>query len=285
MINRLALILPLLLGAGCITFVGGFVWKQQTAVTALVFADDDERILIASTSHEIVNSANQTSILSRTRWHGYQLFSTKLDGTNPRVIGQYREGILGESFLMTKAGYALVRETTDSHQRFVQMRLDDNSTHVVLEVPWYHRSLPFIRLIPSPDGKVLALCQLTKRSLPKESGGVIPRKIAEVQVMFLGAMTLKITNKTTTILFANSASDLNAKWRPDHTLLLTCFAEREARVVTLKGKTRPIIWPDWFGGASTTSSKWDGQGRKLLGFLDHSLNLGEPKPQNAFGAK
>ena len=87
------------------------------------------------------------------------------------------------------------------------------------------------------------------------------------------------------ILFANSASDLNAKWRPDHTLLLTCFAEREARVVTLKGKTRPIIWPDWFGGASTTSSKWDSQGLKLLGFLDHALNLGEPKPQNAFGAK
>jgi len=285
MIGRLALILPLLVGVGCITFVGGFVWKKQTAIIAMVFADDDARILGANTSLEITLNTNPPLIPGRTRRHDYQLFTQNRKGTNRRELGQRREGILGTAYLMTRAGYALVDETTGSHKRFVQVQLDDNSTRVVHEVPWYHRSLPFIRMIPSPDGKVLARCQLTQRSLPKEAGQVIPRKIAEVEVAFLDAVSLEILQRTTTILFAESASALAVKWRPDNTLLLTCFVEREARVVTLKGEARPIICPTWIGGATTTSGQWDRQGRSLLGLdPDRILNLGEPTPEYAFGA-
>ena len=56
--KRFSLVLPLLLGIGCITFVGGFVWKKRTHTTTLAFADDDTQVLGAHTAHEVtVNAA------------------------------------------------------------------------------------------------------------------------------------------------------------------------------------------------------------------------------------
>ena len=283
--KRYALILPLLLGIGCITFVGGFVWKKRTHTTAMVFADDDTQILGAYTAHEVTVNADPPVIPDRTRTHEYQLFLQNIKGTERRKLGKLRKGRLdGVAYLMRKAGYALVQENTESTHRYVQVNLDDNSTRVAYEVPWYDRSLPFIRLIPSPDGKILARCRLTDRSLPKESGRTIPRTIAEVEVTFMNAFTLKEIKRTTTILFSDTASTLDAAWLPDYTLRLTNFANKEARVIILDGKTKPISSPERIGAATTTSSSYDSKGRYLFGLNpDGSLHLGAPTPDESFG--
>ena len=166
----------------------------------------------------------------------------------------------------------------------LQVNLADNSTRVMYEVPWHDRSLPFIRLIPSPNGKILARCRLTDRSLPKESGRTIPRTIAEVEITFMDAFTLKDLKRTTTILFSDAASTLDAAWLPDNTLRLTNFANKEARVITLEGKTKPIPCPERIGAAATTSSSYDSKGRHLFGLNpDGSLHLGAPMSDEAFG--
>ena len=283
--KRFALILPLLLATGCITFVGGFVWKKRTHTTVLVFADDDSQVLGAYTAHEVTVNANPPVIPGRTRKYEYQLFLQNTKDTKRRKLGSLRQGRLdGVAYLMRNAGYALVQENTESTHRYVQVNLDDNSTRVVYEVPWYDRSLPFIRLIPSPDGKVLARCRLTDRSLPKESGRTIPRTIAEVEVTFMDAFTLKEIKRTTTILFSDAASTLDAAWLPDNTLRLTNFANKEARVITLEGKARPIPCPERIRAATTTSSRSNSKGRYLFGLNpDGSLHLGTPMPDEAFG--
>ncbi len=283
--KRFALILPLLLATGCITFVGGFVWKKRTHTTALVFADDDSQILGAYTAHEVTVNANPPVIPGRTRKYEYQLFLQNTKDTKRRKLGSLRQGRLdGVAYLMRKAGYVLVQENTESTHRYVQVNLDDNSTRVAYEVPWYDRSLPFIRLIPSPDGKVLARCRLTDRSLPEESGRTIPRTIAEVEVTFMDAFTLKEIKRTTTILFSDAASTLDAAWLPDNTLRLTNFANKDARVVTLEGKTRPIPCPERIRAATSSSSSYDGKGRHLFGLNpDGSLHLGTLMPDEAFG--
>jgi len=283
--KRFALILPLLFGIGCITFVDGFVWKKRTHTTVLVFADDDSQVLGAYTAHEVTVNANPPVIPGRTRKYEYQLFLQNTKDTKRRKLGSLRQGRLdGVAYLMRNAGYALVQENTESTHRYVQVNLDDNSTRVVYEVPWYDRSLPFIRLIPSPDGKVLARCQLTDRSLPKESGRTIPRTIAEVEVTFMDAFTLKEIKRTTTILFSDAASTLDAAWLPDNTLRLTNFANKEARVITLEGKTKPIPCPERIRAATTTSSRSNSKGRYLFGLNpDGSLHLGTPMPDEAFG--
>jgi hypothetical protein len=283
--KRFSLVLPLLLGIGCITFVGGFVWKKRTHTTTLAFADDDTQVLGAHTAHEVTVNAAPPVIPGRSRKHEYQLFLQNPEETERQKLGKLRQGRLdGVAYLMRNAGYALVQENTESNHRYVQINLNDNSTRVVYEVPWYDRSLPFIRLIPSPDGKILARCRLTDRSLPKESGRTIPRTIAEVEITFIDAFTLKETKRTTTILFSDAASTLDAAWLPDNTLRLTNFVNKEARVVTLDGKTKPIPCPEHIRAATTTSSSYDGKGRYLFGLNpDGSLHLGTPMPEEAFG--
>ncbi len=163
----------------------------------------------------------------------------------------------------------------------VQANLDDNSTRVAYEAPWYDRSLPFIRLIPSPDSNILARCRLTDRSLPKESGRTIPLTIAEVEVTFMDAFTLKEIKRTTTILFSDAASTLDATWLPDNTLRLTNFANKQARVIILDGKTKPISSPERIGAAS---SSYNSNCCYLFGLNpDDSLHLGTPMPEEAFG--
>ena len=116
--KRYALILPLLLGIGCITFVGGFVWKKRTHTTAMVFADDDTQILGAYTAHEVTVNADPPVIPDRTRTHEYQLFLQNIKGTERRKLGKPRKGRLdGVAYLMRKAGYALVQENTESTHR------------------------------------------------------------------------------------------------------------------------------------------------------------------------
>ena len=283
--KRFTLILPAILGMGCVTFVGGFAWKKQTHTNALVFANDNTKILGAYSAHEFTANTSLPASPSRTRKHEYQLFIQDIKDSKRRELGRLRQGRLdGVAYLMRNAGYALVQENTKSSHRYVQINLDDNSTRVVYEVPWYDRSLPFIRLIPSPDGKVLARCRLTDRSLPEESGRTIPRTIAEVEVTFMDAFTLKEIKRTTTILFSDAASTLDAAWLPDNTLRLTNFANKEARVITLEGKTRPIPCPERIRAATSSSSSYDGKGRHLFGLNpDGSLHLDAPMPDEAFG--
>jgi len=283
--KRFTLILPAILGIGCVTFVGGFAWKKQTHTNALVFANDNTKILGAYTTHEFTANTNLPASPSRTRKHEYQLFIQGIKDSKRRELGRLRQGRLdGVAYLMRNAGYALVQENTKSSHRYVQINLDNNSTRVVYEVPWYDRSLPFVRLIPSPDGKILARCRLTDRSLPKESGQTIPRTIAEIEVTFIDAFSLNDLTRATTILFSDSASTLDATWLPNNTLRLTNFDKKEARIVTLDGKTKPISCPKNIPAAATSSSRYDNKGRYLFGLhLDGSTRLGTPTPGKVFG--
>ena len=118
--KRFALILPLLLGIGCITFVGGFVWKKRTDTTVLVFADNDTQVLGTYTAHEVTVNANLPVIPGRTRKHEYQLFLQGTKGTERRALGKLRNGRLdGVAYLMRNAGYALVQENTEPTHRYV----------------------------------------------------------------------------------------------------------------------------------------------------------------------
>ena len=99
----------------------------------------------------------------------------------------------------------------------------------------------------------------------------------------MDAFTLKEIKRTTTILFSDAASTLDAAWLPNNTLRLTNFVNKEARVITLEGKANPIPCPERIRNATTTSSSYDGKGRYLFGLNpDGSLHLGAPMPDEAF---
>ncbi|MBR90290.1 MAG: hypothetical protein CMO66_03335 [Verrucomicrobiales bacterium] len=280
-------VLPILALAcvGCITVVGAFVWEKRSGTTALVFGDDDAWILGADFSHEISMNSDPPFIPGRVRNNEFQLYMQQRDGSGRREVGRRQAGSVETAYLMKRAGYVLSQIRTDSHIQFSRMGLKNGGVQLVYEVPWYHRSLPFVRVIPSPDGKVLARCQLSRRSWPREAGLIIPRKIAEIEVVFLDSESLEVTGRGNTIMFAEGAASLEVVWQRDKTLLLTCFSEKEARVMTLDGKSKPIAFPERLSTVQTTSSQWDGNGRWLEGFAaDGMLILGDPKPEKVFGA-
>ena len=83
-----------------------------------------------------------------------------------------------------------------------------------------------------------------------------------------------------------AAHALEAAWRPDKTLRLTCIHMKQARIITCAGVVTVVPCPAGIQGARTTSSPHDHQGRHLNGFkTDGSVIFSEPTPEAAFGAK
>ncbi len=242
-------LLALSLSVGC--------WKDGEEISTVAWSDDDSGQAYLRLAFEESTREGDGFFGSGRRNYRHQVFVQNADGSGRRALTGERDAQHGTTFYyMKQAGYVLVdvRES-DTSTRFDLIRTADGRVetvrrHVIPDGP----VIPCqgLEVLPSPDGRTLAVIERTAPPVPRCEGG-------NVIVSFVNATTLVEGPSYQWTLDGMPGSI----WTEEGTLIVWSFAGGNWQVKLETGPV-PIDNPPSCTWPRTSSSTISGEGQVIV---------------------
>ncbi len=233
-------------------------WIAKEHYDRVIWADDgSEEVAIVNVKYEeTVGGASNTP---EKRNFKHQIITQKIDGSNKKVITDWRDHQNGSFYYMKQYGYFVIESLLDNGSRRFD-KIDRNGNEILVietpdgeHTPCAHATPITQDVIPSPDGALLAY--------------IYSLDCDQITVEFLYANNLTTIDSQT---LYDVKEPLNALWHPYNFILLTNNSLTNAWQVAVQFPPAPVSPPNCFKPI-TTSSPMSFDGR--LVYLNESNEI------------